>query len=785
MSSGTVRLNYRAAFEAIPGCNILLLPDEPVYSIEAVSDETLKLMTTTREDVQGSSIFNLALEIFSVLREDELRSLLKSSVDNKTTNFIRARIPDGNRSHGNLISLTSKPILNEDGTPSFLLLSISSFDLGDTQRSGQVEFPHNFFNIIHQAPVAMGILKGEDMVLEIANDQMLALWGKSRDIIGLPILEGLPEIKDQPFPKLLEEVYRTGQSYNGYETPAYIRHGNRLALCYFNFVYAPLKDWKGRINGIMMVAAEVTNLVKAKKDLEESEKRYRDLISNATVATAVYVGENMVIRLANEAMLKLWGKTGSVIGRPLSVAVPELEGQPFRQLLHQVYTSGITYHSKEDRADLVIDGRLQSFYFNFTYKALRDSEGKIYGILNMAVDVSDLVRARMEIIESEKRWRVALQSAELGTWDYYPKTGQFFCSRRTKELFGLPADSSPTFENILAAIHRKDRHRVRKTLGRALTKGSGGQYRSEYGVTGIHDKRERWQRATGQVFFDDDGNPTRVTGTVLDITERKRVEEALEERVMQRTKELTLMNKELERSNFELEQYAYVASHDLQEPLRKILVYADLLKNNMANGTIESSRVQKVMASAQRMSALIRDLLNFSKLLKTERIFSEVDLNQVLKNVLDDFELKISETSAWVTLEELPVVEASPQQMNQLFYNLISNSLKFRNDQVKAEIVIRARLLDSSEVSQYPELVPSMTYYDITVADNGIGFNPKYERQIFEVFKRLHTRVKYEGTGIGLALCRKIARNHGGEIFAQSVEGHGSEFHVLLPKQQM
>jgi PAS domain S-box-containing protein len=390
----------------------------------------------------------------------------------------------------------------------------------------------------------------------------------------------------------------------------------------------------------------------------------------------------------------------------------------------------------------------------------------------------------MEIIESEKRWRVALQSAELGTWDYYPKANQFSCSNRTKELFGLAHDTSPTFQDILDAIHPKDRVRVQKSLAKALTKGSGGQYRNEYGVTGIDDNRERWQRATGQVFFDDDGNPTRVTGTVLDITERKRVEEALEERVMQRTKELTMMNKELERSNLELEQYAYVASHDLQEPLRKILVYTDLMKKSITPESPDAVRIQKVMSSAHRMSALIRDLLNFSKLLKTESIFSTVDLNQIVRNVLDDFELKINETGAWVTLENLPVIEASPQQMNQLFYNLISNALKFRSDNLKTEIVIHAELMDQEDVRKYPELTQSMEYYDITVSDNGIGFNPKYERLIFEVFKRLHTRVKYEGTGIGLALCRKIVRNHGGEIFAHSSEGGGAQFHILLPKHQ-
>src|SRR5207253_2670471 len=163
---------------------------------------------------------------------------------------------------------------------------------------------------------------------------------------------------------------------------------------------------------------------------------------------------------------------------------------------------------------------------------------------------------------------------------------------------------------------------------------------------------------------------------------------------------------------------------------------------------------------------LIQDLLNFSRLLKTENTFSNVDLNAIIQNVIDDFELKIQETDAVVKVGPLPVVEASRQQMNQLFYNLISNALKFRKEGQPPVITITASILSAEELQQHKELHPELTYFHFRITDNGIGFNAKYARHIFEIFKRLHTRMRYEGTGIGLALCRKIARNHRGEIYA-------------------
>jgi PAS domain S-box-containing protein len=522
--------------------------------------------------------------------------------------------------------------------------------------------------MIEQAPVAMGVLKGQDLVIETANDLLLNLWGRDASVIGKTLLQALPEIINQPFPQLLHNVLASGEAHYGYEAAALLKRNGGLEQCYFNYVYAPYFE-DGMLTGVQVVATEVTAQVLAKKELEESEKRFRKLVEEAPVATAIYTGREMKISLANEAMLKVWGKDASAIGKTVAAALPELEGQPFLQLLDNVFTTGVPYAAKEDRADLVVDGRLQTFYFNFTYQPLHDAHNNVYAILNMAVDVTEGVNERKQVQQQEERYRT------------------------------------------LAA--------------------------------------------------------------------------ELDSRVQERTRDLQRVNESLAKSNAELAQYAYVASHDLQEPLRKIRVFSSMLEEKANLDETSASLLDRIISSSGRMSQLINDLLEFSRLLNAGKSMQRTDLNEVLKNVLQDFELSIAEKNAQIEADELPVLDAQPLQMNQLFNNLISNAFKFASRDVPLKLVIRSRVLLPHEVAQLPlPHAAGNSYAEISFADNGIGFDQVYAEQIFEVFKRLHSGQSYPGSGIGLALCRKIIENHRGYLYAVSKEGEGTVFHVVLPIKQ-
>ena len=242
---------------------------------------------------------------------------------------------------------------------------------------------------------------------------------------------------------------------------------------------------------------------------------------------------------------------------------------------------------------------------------------------------------------------------------------------------------------------------------------------------------------------------------------------------------------ELQRTNSELEQFAYVASHDLQEPLRKIKTFSSLIVERFNDPAASFAKVylNKVINAASRMSSLINDLLNFSSLSDQSRQFVETDLNKILEKIYNDFELTIQEKKAVVTREPLREIEAVPLQMNQLFYNLLNNALKFTRPNVPAHISITASMLQPEQVAGHG-LHAGIPYQEIVIKDNGIGFNQEYAKKIFVIFQRLNSKETYTGTGIGLALCQKIVLNHHGVIYAASKEKEGASFHVILPLRQ-
>ncbi|WP_266363560.1 PAS domain S-box protein [Tellurirhabdus rosea] len=644
-----------------------------------------------------------------------------------------------------------------------------------------LESEARFRNMIVQAPVAIGMLRGEDLVIVEANRYILELWGKGVEIIGKPLLAALPEIKGQGFIELLEGVYASGEAYYGYEVLAQLERSKGLEDCYFNFVYAPIRESDGTISGIIVVATEVTPQVKAKKELEESEKRFRNLVLGAPMATAVYAGPDMVIQLANEAMLKLWGKDASVIGKKLHDALPELEGQPFHQLLTDVYTSGVAYQAKEDRADLVVDGKLQTFYFNFTYKPLRDADGKVYAILNMALDITYQVNAKQQLRETEESLREAVDLAELATWTINPATAEMTSSDRVRDWLGVDGPLPP--ELIVGCVHEKDRPEFERITQAALDPASGGHMDLEYTVINQRTGQEHILHTQARVLFDENGSPYLIRGTSQEITAQRMTEQELEKQVQVRTEELKKSNQQLQQSNQELERYAYVASHDLQEPLRKIQIYSGLLAERFRKDVSEEGLyyLNKVEESANRMSVLIKNILDFSRTSHQMQLLEEVDLNEVVESVQKDLEMALSQKNARVEVERLCRLEAVPVQMRQLFYNLIGNALKFAREEVRPEIVIRSRELTEAEVRRYEKLNPRLRHCEITVSDNGIGFNPAFADKIFGLFQRLHPQQQYQGTGIGLALCQRIVVNHQGELWAESEEGKGATFHLVLP----
>lgn len=641
-----------------------------------------------------------------------------------------------------------------------------------------------FRSMIERAPIAMGVFKGDRLIVEVANEQLLGLWSKDISVIGLPFEEALPEIKDQPFPALMREVIKSGKAHYGHETLTRLYRNDRIEDCYFNFVYAPFREGN-TVTGVQVVASEVTAQVHVKKALEASEERFRNFIHSAPVPIAIYIGREMRIQIANETVLATWNRDASVIGRTFLEALPELEPTPWLEKLQNVYDTGIPFTATEERVDLLHHGRLEMFYFNFNYKPLYDGEGKIYGVINTAADVTSLVLARQQLLQTQGQLQSAIESAEMSAWRIDLLTSTAYYSPRQRHWFGFASDEI-NVQTGIQAIHPGDRARVMQHLEKLLA-GNDNDYSDEYRVQNQQNKNEYIIRVTAKVHRDENGKPYELTGVAQDVTEQRLLEQKLEQLVQQRTEELSHANQHLKRSNEELEQFAYVASHDLQEPLRKIRIFSGMLMKQLQQepGQQNSSQLlEKVIASAERMSQLIMDLLNYSHITKKEEQFQHVDLNKVLHQVNEDFELLIHQKQATLQINPLPVIEAIPLQMNQLFYNLVGNALKFTHPGRMPEITIDARSATQEEITQHAGL-SGKDYWIITVKDNGIGFEPDMSKLIFTIFQRLHPKNKFEGTGIGLALCKRIIITHGGTIEASSTPGTGATFSILMPARQL
>jgi len=269
---------------------------------------------------------------------------------------------------------------------------------------------------------------------------------------------------------------------------------------------------------------------------------------------------------------------------------------------------------------------------------------------------------------------------------------------------------------------------------------------------------------------------------ITDLTEKKRNEQL----VILQTEAMRQKNLELEHLNKSLEQFASIASHDLQEPLRKIQTFTLLLEQRFAGDLPADAKelINKIKGSSERMSLLIKDVLNFSRIVYSDDMFVQADLNRILNNILEDFDLTILEKNASIIKNKLPVIEAIVLQINQLFYNLISNALKFSKSGTAPAITISSRMLLPEETEKHNKLNNKLSYTEICFRDNGIGFEQQFAEQIFSIFECLNNRKQYSGTGIGLALCHKIAEHHQGEIYAEAEENNGAAFYVLLPLTQ-
>lgn len=489
----------------------------------------------------------------------------------------------------------------------------------------------------------------------------------------------------------------------------------------------------------------------------------KDIVDHTPLPIAVFTGEHLKIELANPAMVRAWGKGDQIVGKNYLDVLPEVSEDVFFEEALGVLRTGIPVHAKDKRTELVVEGVRRAYYFNYSFIPLFDGEGDIYGVMNTGVDVTDLHEARNQVQNAEARLRVAIDSSGLGTYEIDLETGQIKTNARFNAICGTePAVSS---EQLIERLHPDDLP-VRKQAHHTAQYTGNISYEARI----LNDDQSvRWTRINGNILKDEDGNPCTIVGTLQDISEQRAFEQELKRQVEESTSELR-------RSNDDLTHFASIVSHDLREPVRKIKIFNTILRDSEDAGISEKSRkfLDKIGQSTERMGSIIEGILAYSTLNKTLQPVAPIRLGEVIEDVKTDLELIMKEKGAILVACELPEIEGAPILISQLFYNLLHNALKFSKAEEPPKIIMTA-----VEVNE-----GGRDFIQVSIKDNGIGFDSAYADKIFGTFERLHSKDDYEGNGLGLALCRKIVKRHRGSITASSQKGNGAVFTVKLPLKQ-
>lgn len=1016
------------------------------HIVEIANTKMIELMGIKAEQVINQPVFKVLPQSKSV--EDILDNVFNTG-KNFVANEQFLKLIRNGYAENRYVNFVYEALKESGGTISGVVAI--AIDVTDQvlARSKVVESEQKTRQLVENAPFPIGVYVGKEMRVELANQSIMDVWGKGNDVIGKLYKDILPELENQLVFEQLNTVFETGESFHSKNTRLDLNINGKPETFYFNYSFTPLYDTNGTIYGVMNTAADLTDLYEARKKTEEADKRFRDIVKQAPVGITILRGPEHVVEMANEAYLKLVDKEESTfVGKPVFESLPEVE-TTVGLLLKDVLETGIPYQGNEVPVPLNRFGKQEVSYFDFLYYPLKEENGIISGIVATVNEVSEKVLARKKIEQNEERLNIIVEASELGTWELNLKTKEVHYSPRYLQIIGgYKEQLDLTHEQLLKHLHPDDMDIRNKALKEALISGN-----LNYEARLIwSDKSIHWMEGKGKVFYDENGNPEKMIGTIRDTTAEKKhqqtIEESekrfrsltesipqliwetdekgnalfasarwleytgvhpggehswkemihpddfeentkvwghslatgdgyradvrikskdgtyrwhavigepirnekseiikwvgaftdihaektfanqLEEQVNARTKELNLINEslkkseeryhlmveevqdyailylnhegivenwnigaekikgykaeeivgksfsvfyteedrknnlpqnvleiarekgkavhegwrvrkngklfwasvvitaihnkkkqvigfskmthdltekkeaddklkqnaleleqknaELEQMNKELQSFAYISSHDLQEPLRKIQTFATQIIEKESNNLSDfgKDKFQRMQNAAKRMQTLINDLLAYSKTNIQERIFEKTDLFKIIDEVEEDLKEEMEQKGAIIKKGETFEIDLIPFQFRQLLYNLVSNSIKFSKEEVPPVIKINCEIVKGSAISN-KKAIEDIDYCHISISDNGIGFDQQYSTKIFEVFQRLHGKLEYTGTGIGLAIVKKIVDNHNGFISARGEENKGATFDIYIPVNEV
>lgn len=618
---------------------------------------------------------------------------------------------------------------------------------------------NRFRKMIHQTPAPTLVLKGDDLVIEQINKHMLQMIGRGEEIIGMRLIDVLPELEGQYVWEQVLNVYNKGIPFDQSEVLVPHNRTGQMKNYYYNLAYRPLIE-DGHITGMIQVAVEVTEQVVARQKMEESESRFRALV-NASSDLVYRMDSDWMIMHSLEGDGLLANSEGPVVN----------------------WLDKFIHHSDLEKAvNLISQSIIDKSIFKMEHKVtnadgstkwvlsrvvpILDDQDKIIEWFGTASDITSQKELQEVIKESEEKFRQLADLVPQIIWTAKPDGFIDYYNSRWYEYTGMEEDGYGD-ASWVPLVHPSDVSVVKEFWYYSVE--NGNPYQIEFRIKNIYTKEYRWFLSKAVPIKDKTGVITKWFGTCTDIHEQKEITKKLEILVADRTKEL-------QRSNDDLQQFAHVASHDLKEPVRKIKTFVSRLEDHLDGKLDESSTrfIERIHVAADRMFNMIDGVLAYSKINADSQKTTLVDLNEIIKNIEIDLEIALQKSGGKILYQNLPKLQGASVLLYQLFYNLINNSIKFAQEGKPPVINITAETV----VDQDKNVAR------IVLEDNGIGFTSNQTDHIFETFTRLNPKDRYEGTGLGLSLCKKIAERHGGTIQASGIPNTGAVFTIILPLEQ-
>ncbi|MCW3090922.1 MAG: sensor signal transduction histidine kinase [Ferruginibacter sp.] len=873
----------------------------PLFIVEMANNTYLQLVDKKETDFVGRPLFESLPEVKQSI-EPILRDVLQTGVAFNAAEFpvTLTRVGIQQLTYFNMVY---HPLREDNGKIAGIIVVATEVTELVRAKHSLAESENQFRHLVTQSPVAMTVVRGKDFIIEMANKVMFRnVWRKKEsEVLGKSILEVFPELQEQKYPELLNEVYTTGKIHREMESVAYVEGNDGRRKFYLDYQYAPLLEPDGSISGIMITVNDVTEKVVAREKVEESEKRFRTIADSAPVLIWMS-GIDKGCSFFNKAWLMFTGRT-----------MEEESGNGWAQGVHPDDLDrcmDIYVQSSDRREEFYMEYRLMRHDGEYRWISNKGIprftlDGIFEGYIGACMDIHERTIIQQKLKKNEEKLNLVIDASDLGTWELNVKTFKVKCSDRYLQIFGYSKQTDITHQQLLSHIHPDDLATREQALQRAFVTGV-----LHYKVRLIwNDGSIHWVEKKGKILYDESNQPVLLIGTLLDITEEQYYQQKLQDReqkfrlladsmpqhiwtadpegnlnyfnqsvfsysglspeqlerdgwiqivhpddreenirawlkainsgedfllehrfrrfdgeyrwqlsraipqknaegniqmwvgtstdvqdqktftnelerqVRERTAELEQKNRELQTMNTELQSFAYVSSHDLQEPLRKIQTFSTIIVDKEEQNLSEKGRdyFHRMQEAAKRMQTLIEDLLAYSRTNTTERVFEHVDLTKIIEEVKTELKEDIQGKNAVIESGQLCAANIIPFQFKQLVHNLIGNALKFSKPGEPPHIILASKIMEGSRL-QIPELSPDQYYCHLSITDNGIGFDPQYKDRIFQVFQRLHGKDEYKGTGIGLAIVKKIVENHHGLIRASGELHKGARFDIYLPE---